>query len=86
MEKRIGTAIILVTDTGSVSELNQIIHDHSSLVLGRQGLPMRDKGMNIISLLLGGTTDEIGSLTGKLGRLSGISVKSVLLRESWQEI
>lgn len=80
MEKRIGAAIILVRDKESISKLNQITNNHSEIILGRQGIPLMHKGLNIISLVLEGTTNEIGSLTGQLGRLDGVQVKSVLLK------
>jgi len=79
MEKRIGSAIILVQTRESVQELNEVISKHSGIIIGRQGLP-RGNGESIISLVLEGTTDQIGSLTGQLGRLSGIQIKSVLLK------
>jgi putative iron-only hydrogenase system regulator len=79
MEKRIGSAIILIQTRESVHDLNEIISKHSGIIIGRQGLP-RSNGESIISLVLEGTTDQIGSLTGQLGRLNGIQVKSVLLK------
>ena len=79
MEKRIGSAIILIQTRESVQDLNEIISKHSGIIIGRQGLP-RSNGESIISLVLEGTTDQIGSLTGQLGRLSGIQIKSVLLK------
>lgn len=79
MEKRIGTALILIESKNAVQQMNDIAFNHSSIIIGRQGLP-RSNGQNIISLVLEGTTDEIGSLTGQLGRLNGIQVKSVLLK------
>ena len=79
MEKRIGSAIILIQTRESVHDLNEIISKHSGIIIGRQGLP-RSNGESIISLVLEGTTDQIGSLTGQLGRLSGIQIKSVLLK------
>jgi len=79
MEKRIGSAIILIQTRESVQDLNEIISKHSGTIIGRQGLP-RSNGESIISLVLEGTTDQIGSLTGQLGRLSGIQIKSVLLK------
>ena len=78
MEKRIGTIAILVKDKTSVPKLNAIISSHSDIVLGRQGIPLRDRDINVISLIVDGTTDEIGSVTGKIGRLPGVQVKSVL--------
>jgi len=79
MEKRIGTALILIEDKEAVHLMNTIASNHSEIIIGRQGLP-RSNGQSIISLVLEGTTDEIGSLTGQLGRLKGIQVKSVLLK------
>ena len=79
MEKRVGSAIFLIQERESVQHLNEILSKHSQIIVGRLGLP-RSNGQSIISLVLEGTTDEIGSLTGQLGRLSGIQVKSVLLK------
>ena len=79
MEKRIGTALIRIFDRQDVGILNSILSDHSFLIIGRQGLPRTD-GTSLISLVLEGSTDEIGSLTGQIGRLRGIQIKSVLLK------
>ncbi|MDD2197993.1 MAG: hypothetical protein PHW91_12495 [Bacteroidales bacterium] len=84
MEKRVGTALILIESRESIQQLNDIISKHSQIILGRQGLP-RSTGQSVISLVLEGTTDEIGSLTGQLGRLRGIQVKSVLLKNTQNE-
>ncbi len=78
MEKRIGAAIVVIEDTSRIERLNQIVTEHSGMVLGRQGIPMRERGLNIISLVVEGSTDEIGALTGKIGRIPGIRIKSVL--------
>lgn len=78
MEKRIGVIAILVKDKASIPKLNTIISSHCDIVLGRQGMPLRDRGVNIISLIVEGTTDQIGSAAGKIGRLQGVQVKSVL--------
>jgi putative iron-only hydrogenase system regulator len=78
MEKRIGGVIVVVTDVVDIQRVNSIISDHSELILGRQGIPLRDRSTNVISLVLEGDTDRIGSLTGKLGRIPGVKVKSVL--------
>ena len=84
MEKRVGVALIQVENRESVQLLNEIISKHSQIIIGRQGLP-RSNGQSIISLVLEGTTDQIGSLTGQLGRLRGIQVKSVLLKNMQNE-
>jgi len=81
MEKRVGTALIQVESRENVHLLNEIISNHSHIIIGRQGLP-RSNGLGLISLILEGSTDQIGSLTGQLGRLKGIQVKSVLLKNT----
>jgi len=78
MEQRIGAVIILVSAGADVQRINAIISEHASLILGRQGIPLRDRSTSVISLVLEGDTDLIGSLTGKLGRLQGVRVKSLL--------
>ncbi len=80
MEKRIGVIAILVNSRQHIQKLNSILSEHSEIIFGRMGLPMRDKGISVISLIIEGTTDNIGSLTGKIGKLEGIQVKSVLTR------
>jgi putative iron-only hydrogenase system regulator len=84
MEKRIGAAIIQIESFESVQLMNDIISKHSHIIIGRQGLPGSNR-LSIISLVLEGTTDEIGSLTGQLGRLEGIQIKSVLLKNKHNE-
>lgn len=84
MEKRIGTVIIEVEDKENVQHLNEVISRHANIIIGRQGLP-RNNVLSIISLVLEGTTDEIGSLTGQLGRIAGIQVRSVLLKNKDNE-
>ncbi len=80
MEKRIGAAIILIEEKETIDEVNSILSAHSLIILGRQGLPLREKGISVINLILEGSTDQISSLTGKLGRLKGVQVKSVLTK------
>lgn len=78
MDSRIGAVIILVSEEGDIHRINKIITEHSDLILGRQGIPLRDRSKSVISLVLEGDTDVMGSLTGKLGRLAGVKVKSVM--------
>jgi putative iron-only hydrogenase system regulator len=79
METRIGAALIIIEDGEKIDTLNRVISAHASMILGRQGIPMHDRQMNLISLVFEGSTDELGSLTGQLGRIPGIRVKSVLV-------
>ncbi|MCF8381361.1 MAG: iron-only hydrogenase system regulator [Bacteroidales bacterium] len=80
MEKRIGSLLIVIEDSQSVSKINEILSMHNQLILGRQGIPLRDKGISVISLVIEGTSDEFGSISGKLGRLNGVQVKSIMAK------
>jgi putative iron-only hydrogenase system regulator len=82
MEKRIGAIIILVKEKDNVQKLNDILTHHSSIILGRQGIPIRERGMNVISLVIEGTTDEVSTLSGQLGKLEGITSKAVFAKNS----
>ena len=80
METRIAAISILVEDPASVEALNSLLHDYSDYILGRMGIPYREKGVNIISLSLDAPVDVINALTGKIGRLSGVNAKAVYSR------
>ena len=80
MEKRIGAALILVNEKEYVEKLNQLLSAFSTIIIARQGVPFHDKGINIITIVLEGTNDQINSLSGKLGRLKGIQVKTVFTK------
>lgn len=86
MEKRIGSALILVESKAPIDSLNRILSLHSDIILSRQGLPLKDRSENLISLILEGTTDDIGALTGKIGKLSDIQIKSVLIKSKVKEL
>ncbi len=77
MEKRIGTVIIYVGDRQFVPQLNEVLSHHADIIICRQGFPRNTH--SLISVVFEGTTDRIGSLTGQLGRIEGIQVKSALL-------
>jgi putative iron-only hydrogenase system regulator len=80
MEKRIGSALILVENTENVDRLNAIISKYADLIIGRQGLPVTRSNVRIISIVFEGTNQDISAFTGQVGRLKGISVKSVLAK------
>jgi putative iron-only hydrogenase system regulator len=81
MEKRIGAIIILVKEKDNVQKLNDILSAHASVIMGRQGIPIRERGVSVISLVVEGTNDEISTLSGQLGRLKGITSKAVIAKE-----
>lgn len=78
MDKRIGVIGIVVENLEITSKINIILHEHADLILGRMGVPYREKNISVISLIVEGTTDQIGALSGKLGNLPGVNVKSAL--------
>lgn len=81
MEKRIGVIGIVVENREETAgKLNEILSRHGDIIVGRMGIPYRERGLSVISLIVDGTTDDIGSLTGQLGALPGVKVKSALTK------
>jgi len=76
METRIAVLSIIVEDSSQSDALNKIIHDYAEYVVGRMGIPYREKGINIISLVLDAPQNAIGTLSGKIGRLAGVTAKA----------
>lgn len=77
MEKRIAQIGIIVEDMDSVQKLNEILHEYGNHIIGRMGIPFREKNISIISIVLHAEQDIISSLAGKLGMLKGVSVKTI---------
>lgn len=78
MNRRIGFIGIILEDRGCVERVNHLISESSQIILARVGLPQRDRGVSVITLVVEATTDEVGVLTGRLGAVPGVSVKSGL--------
>lgn len=81
MEKRVGVVGIVVEDFENTEKVNSILHDFAKLIVGRMGIPYRERDMSVISLIVDGTSDEISSMTGKLGKIPGINVKSAITKK-----
>ncbi|MEW5865352.1 MAG: TM1266 family iron-only hydrogenase system putative regulator [Bacillota bacterium] len=78
-ERRIAVVGILVEDRSRAApKVNEILGFHADMILGRMGIPYREKDVAVIALIVDGTTDEIGSLTGKLGNIRGVKVRSAV--------
>jgi len=76
-ENRIGVIGIVIDDPESSAEkINKCLSEFSSLIVGRMGIPYRQRDISIISLVVDGSTDEISALTGKLGSIKGVNVKT----------
>jgi putative iron-only hydrogenase system regulator len=80
MEKRIGTITILIKGKTSVPAVNALLSEYSNIILARQGLPLHNRNINVISLVIEGTIETISALTGKIGRLKDVEVKSILTK------
>lgn len=81
VESRVGVIAILVkgAEPEAVSLLNQYLGEFGEIVIGRMGIPYRERQLKVISIIVDGTTDQIGALTGKLGNLPGITTRATLL-------
>lgn len=81
MFKRIGTVTIIITDRINQSaRVNEILSKHADIIIGRMGLPYSSKKISIICLIVNGSTDQLGSLTGQLGSIEEVQVKSVMAK------
>ncbi|HHY92523.1 MAG TPA: CopG family transcriptional regulator [Firmicutes bacterium] len=79
MERRLGVVGIVVTGRENVApRLNAILTEYGEIIVGRMGIPYHEREVSVIALIVDGTTDQIGALTGKLGSLPGVTVKSAL--------
>ena len=76
MKSRVAVTAIIVENSESVSKLNDLLHDSGDYILGRMGLPYKQRGINIIRIALDAPEDVINTLAGKIGRLNGVTVKT----------
>ena len=80
-EKRLGVVGIVVENPAKAPEINRILSQHSEIIIGRMGIPRiphNDNGIAVISLIVHGTNDAIGAMTGKIGNIRDVQVKSAL--------
>lgn len=73
MENRIAVIGIIVENEEMTSKLNEILHEYGKHIIGRMGVPFREKGVNIISIAINAPHEIISALSGKIGRLDGVS-------------
>lgn len=77
METRIALIGIIVENPDSVEQLNHLLHEYGSFIVGRMGISYEKKNVNIISVAIDAPQDIISALSGRIGRLNGIGVKTV---------
>lgn len=76
-ETRIAVIGIIVEDKKRAAQVNQLLHEYGDSIIGRMGLPYEKKGVSIISIVVDAPADKISALSGKLGRLPGVSAKAL---------
>jgi putative iron-only hydrogenase system regulator len=81
MEKRIGVIGIVIENLENASNVNDILHSFAHIIVGRMGIPYKEKNMSVISLIVDGTSNEISAMTGKLGKVQGVNVKSAITKK-----
>jgi putative iron-only hydrogenase system regulator len=76
METRVACITIIVEDVESVAKMNELLHEAGKYIIGRMGIPYREKGINIISIAIDAPQDLTSEISGKIGRLPGVTVKT----------
>ncbi len=81
-ETRVATIAMIVENAESVVEINNLLHQYSKYVIGRMGIPYRERELNIINIVLDAPSNAISALSGKLGRLKGVTSKAVYSKQT----
>ena len=77
MQNRVAIIGIIVEDNTYIEELNNLLHKYSHIIVGRMGVPYRDRNIGVISIVVDAPSDEINTLSGKLGMIKGINSKTM---------
>ena len=77
METRVAVLAILAESFDSAEQINALLHDFGPYIVGRMGLPYRERNVNVISIVIDAPPDKINALAGKLGRIEGVTAKAV---------
>ena len=80
METRVAVISIIIDNPESVQAMNALLHEYGEYIIGRMGIPYREKGISIISIAMDAPQDKISALSGKIGRLPGVSAKAAYSR------
>ena len=76
METRVAVISIIIEDSASVQPMNEVLHQYADYIIGRMGIPYRAKGINIISIAVDAPMNVINTLSGRIGKLPGVSAKA----------
>ena len=82
METRVALIGIVVEDDNSVSELNKILHQYGKYIIGRMGIPYSKRNVSLISVVLDAPANVISAMSGKLGMLNGVNIKTMYSKVS----
>ena len=77
MAKRVAVIAIIIENEQSVEQVNATLHEYSDFIIGRMGIPYRQKGINIISIAIDAEQNDINTIAGKIGKLDGVTAKTV---------
>ena len=80
MKNKIAIIGIIVEDNSCINELNDLLHKYNEIIIGRMGVPYRDRKIGVISIIIDSDNDTINSLSGKLGKISGITSKPMFAK------
>ena len=85
MQTRVATIGIIVESGEGVEQLNLVLHEYGQYIIGRMGIPYRKRGISIISIAIEAPQDTINTLTGKLGKISGVTAKAAYSNRIYEE-
>ncbi|MEG1641978.1 MAG: iron-only hydrogenase system regulator [Synergistaceae bacterium] len=80
-ENKIAVVAIIVEDSVASPKVNEVLHKFGELIVGRLGIPYRERKLNVISIIVDGEPDEISALTGQLGKIEGVTVKAAVSKK-----
>ncbi|AEG59896.1 TM1266 family iron-only hydrogenase system putative regulator [Desulforamulus ruminis] len=78
MSRRIGVVGIVIEDRVKAPEINHVLSQYSDIIIGRMGIPHKERSLSVISLIVEGSNDQIGAMAGKLGNIKGVQVRAAL--------
>ena len=81
MESRIAVIGIIVEDQTSAAAINELLHQYAPYIIGRMGVPYKERGISVISIIIDAPQDKISALSGKLGMLPKVSSKAIYAKE-----
>ena len=81
METRIAIIGIMIHNTDAAEKINNLLHEYGQYIVGRMGIPYREKNLSVMSIIIDAPNDTIGALSGKLGMIPDVNVKTIYSKE-----